>query len=212
MCDGVVYTHSAVARTFSLHFLCVAHRHRAHALARGSRLKDSRSSCLTRLCCFLTASPAGPLPSRALPAPKARGMRTPTRAARSLATWPSPRTPHTQARAHTRVRTHARTPSPGRLSSFCASAAIIMCIVILHCWRSQVPWRGQTSFVLVPCEPNAGHTWSLAWAHRDLVESISSGGQLHEFVPCKKVVVLPSGRTRASHLREICNSSRGTAC
>ena len=105
VCDGVRKHTPRRTHIFLTHFPCVACRHRVHAwlkvfAARMSLLSVSPSpfSCfICRPCCSrtVTSTPRSRLhlPCRTVPDPKARVKRTSARAARSLATWPVPRTP-----------------------------------------------------------------------------------------------------------------------
>ena len=89
------YTHSAVARTFSLRNVQISRTRMAQGLSVMKRFVAFCMSCLSvspspfscfnrRPCCSLTATFSAPHLCRALPAPKARGMRTPTRGALSI--------------------------------------------------------------------------------------------------------------------------------
>ena len=94
-----------VARTFFRHLPCVAYRHRVHAWLKvfAVRMSHVPISCspfsyfIHRLyrSRTVTSTPRSRLhlPCRKVPDPKARDKRTSARAARSLATWPIPRTP-----------------------------------------------------------------------------------------------------------------------
>ena len=95
-----------VARTFFCAlFPCVTYRHRVHAWLKVFAVRMSNLSIspfpfscfIRRPCCSRTVTSTPPsrlhLPCRTVPDPNACAERTSARAARSLATWPIPRTP-----------------------------------------------------------------------------------------------------------------------
>ena len=126
VCDGKGTHTPCRTHIFLTQFPCVAYRHRVHAwlkvfAARMSYLSISPSPCscfIRHLCCSrtVTSTPRSRLhlPCRTVPDPQARVKRTSARAARSLATWPIPRTPHVVSpRSSTRslLKTETRRPS-----------------------------------------------------------------------------------------------------
>ena len=106
MCDGGCTHTPCRTHMFLALFQCVTYRHRVHAWLKVfavcmSYLSISPSpfSCFIRHpCCSrtVTSTPRSGLhlPCRTVADPKARVKHTSARAARSLATWPIPRTPH----------------------------------------------------------------------------------------------------------------------
>ena len=105
VCDGGCTHTPCRTHIFLTHFPCITHRHRVHAWFKEfavriisphlifSFLMFHRPSLLFPYGRFDTSFPSVPsLPI--FPDPKARVKRTSARVARSVATWPIPRTPH----------------------------------------------------------------------------------------------------------------------